>query len=124
MEVPRLGVESELWMPLYTTATATSDPSRVCDLHCSSQQHGIPNPLSVARDQTRNLMGPSQIHFHCATTGTPKAVFKGLQFNHVCGPLLPSPPVWGTLRTGCMAFGMKYLKKQKQEVPFVAQQYP
>ena len=27
MEVPRLGVESELQLPAYTTATATQDPS-------------------------------------------------------------------------------------------------
>ena len=43
--VPRLGVESELQLPAGTTATAMSDPSRVCDLHCSSQQHQILNPL-------------------------------------------------------------------------------
>ena len=30
MEVPRLGVESELQLPVYTTATATKDPSRIC----------------------------------------------------------------------------------------------
>ena len=35
-EVPRLGVESEL--PVYTTATATQDPTHVCDLHHSSWQ--------------------------------------------------------------------------------------
>ena len=34
MEVPRLGVESELQLPASTTATATSDPGSVCDLHC------------------------------------------------------------------------------------------
>ena len=38
------------------------DPSRVCDLHHSSQQHQILNPLSEARDQTRNLIVPSPIH--------------------------------------------------------------
>jgi len=32
MDVPRLGVESELQLPAYTTATATQDRSRVCDL--------------------------------------------------------------------------------------------
>ena len=36
MEVPRLGVESELHLPSYATATATRDLSRVCDLHHSS----------------------------------------------------------------------------------------
>ena len=33
MEVPRLGVQSELQLPAFTTATATRDPGRVCDLH-------------------------------------------------------------------------------------------
>ena len=27
MEVPRLGIDLELWLPAYTTATAMSDPS-------------------------------------------------------------------------------------------------
>jgi len=36
MEIPRLGVESELQVPAHTTATATRDPSLVCDLHHSS----------------------------------------------------------------------------------------
>jgi len=35
----------------------------------------ILNPLSEARDRTRNLMVPGRIHFHCATTGTPSSVF-------------------------------------------------
>ena len=33
MEVPRLGVESELQLPAYTTATATQDPSHIFDIH-------------------------------------------------------------------------------------------
>jgi len=41
MEVPRLGVKSELQLPAHSTATATRDPSRVCDLHHSSQQRQI-----------------------------------------------------------------------------------
>ena len=40
-------------------------------LHHSLQQCQILNPLSEARDQTRNLMDTSQIHFHRATIGTP-----------------------------------------------------
>ena len=43
MEVPRLGVESELQLLAYTAATATRDPSRVCDLHHSSQRCQILN---------------------------------------------------------------------------------
>ena len=71
-EIPRLGVQSELQLPTYATATATWDPSRVCDLHHCSRQRRIPNPLSEARDRIHNLMVPSQIHFCCATTGTPQ----------------------------------------------------
>ena len=46
----------------YTTATATQDPSRICDLHHSSWQHWILNPLNEARDQTHELMNPTQDH--------------------------------------------------------------
>ena len=56
MEIPRLGVESELQLLAYTTATAMRDPSHVCDLRHSSQQHQIPDPLSEARAQTQILM--------------------------------------------------------------------
>ena len=54
-----------------TTATAMQGPSRVCDLHHSSWQRQILNPLREARDQTQNLMVPSRICFCCARTGTP-----------------------------------------------------
>ena len=37
------------------------DLSLVCDLHHSSRQRQIINPLSEAGDQTRNLMVPSRI---------------------------------------------------------------
>lgn len=50
MELPRLGMESELQLPAGTTATATLDPSRVCGLHHSSRQYQILNPLSEAGD--------------------------------------------------------------------------
>ena len=43
MEVPRLGVKSAY-------AAAAWDLSHVCDLHHSSWQHWILNPLSEARD--------------------------------------------------------------------------
>ena len=38
MEVPSLGVQSELELSAYATATATQDPSRVCILHHSLRQ--------------------------------------------------------------------------------------
>ena len=61
MEVLRLGVESELQLLAYTTATAMPDPSRVCNLHHSSWQRQILNPLSEARDQTHIFMDTSLI---------------------------------------------------------------
>ena len=70
MKVPRLGVESELQLPAYyTTATATRDPSRVCDLYYSSQQCRILNPLSEVRDRTRILMEPRQVHLPLSHEG-------------------------------------------------------
>ena len=50
MEVPRLGVESELQLLAYATAIAMSDLSHVCDLHHSSWQRWTLNPLNEARD--------------------------------------------------------------------------
>ena len=49
-------------LPAYTTATATQDVSCVCDLHHSSRQHWIFNPLRDARDRTRVLMDASGVH--------------------------------------------------------------
>ena len=65
MEVPRLGVESEQ-QPLlaYTTATATWDLSHICDLHLSSRQRWILNPLSGARDRTHVLKDISRVRCH------------------------------------------------------------
>ena len=48
-----------------------SDLSRVCELHKSSWQHQILNPLSEARDWTCLLMGASQICFCWAMMGIP-----------------------------------------------------
>ena len=45
MEVPRLGVELELGLLAYATATAMPDPSGICDLHHSSWQRWVLNPL-------------------------------------------------------------------------------
>ena len=72
IEVPRLGVESELQLLAYTAATASWDPSHICDLQNSSQQQRILNPLSKARDQTHILVR----FINCwATQGTPEFCF-------------------------------------------------
>ena len=63
MEVARLRVKPELQLPAFATATATSDPGHVCDLHHSSQPHRILNPLMEARDRACILMVPSQAHY-------------------------------------------------------------
>ena len=59
MEVFGLGVESKLQLPAY--ATATPDPSPICNLCHSSQQHQILNPVSEARDRTLILMDTSRV---------------------------------------------------------------
>ena len=62
MKAPRLGVKLELQLPTYTTAIAMPDLSRVCDLHHSSRQCWILNPLSKARDGTQVLRDTSRVH--------------------------------------------------------------
>ena len=65
MEVPKLGVELELLL----LALATELNWAASAIYTIA--HGqILNPLSEARDRTRNLMVPRQIRFHCTTMGT------------------------------------------------------
>ena len=47
-QVPRS--QMELYLLAYTTATAKSDLSCVCNVHHSSRQRQLLNPLSQARD--------------------------------------------------------------------------
>ena len=47
------------------------DPSHVCDLHHSSWQCQILNPLSEARDRSHVLMDTNWFHYCWATRGTP-----------------------------------------------------
>ena len=90
-EVPRLGVNLELQLLAYLTATAMPDPSCFCDLHHSSWQCRILNPLSEVRDQTHNLMVPSRIRFHCTRRGTPELIiFKCLHYSKPLRDLLKS----------------------------------
>ena len=64
IQVPRLGVQLELQLPAYTTATAMPYLSHACDLHHSSRQRQILNPLGEARDQTYILMDTIQDLYH------------------------------------------------------------
>uniref|UniRef100_A0A8D1DD68 Kynurenine 3-monooxygenase n=1 Tax=Sus scrofa TaxID=9823 RepID=A0A8D1DD68_PIG len=89
MNVPWLGVESELRLPVYTTATR--DLSRVFDLHHSSQQHRILNPLSKARDQTQVLMDTSQFILFFRPDKVPKDI--------ACDLILGCDGAYSTVRT-------------------------
>ena len=75
MDIPRPGVQLDLQLLAYATATATPDLSLVCNLHHGSWQCPILNPLGEVRDQTRILMDPSRIHYHWVTTATPHFAF-------------------------------------------------
>ena len=59
----RLGVQLELQLPAYTTATATPYLSHICDLHHGSWKYWILNPLSEPRNQTQDLMDTSWVHY-------------------------------------------------------------
>ena len=74
MEVSKLGIESKLQLPAYTTAIATLDPSHICDLPHSLQQHWIFNPLSKTRDWTCILRDNIGSLTRWATVGTPRKV--------------------------------------------------
>ena len=62
--------------------------SCVWDLHHSSGQHQILNPLSEVRDRTCVVMVSSRIRFHCAMTGTPHKllflIFLWITCSNVC----------------------------------------
>ena len=64
MEVPRLGVELELQLLPYITATAMWDPSLICDYTTAHSDARSLTPLSKSRDQNCVLMDTCQIHFH------------------------------------------------------------
>jgi len=60
MDVPRLGIESQLQLTAYTTATATPDLS-----HSIPQLIATPilNPLSEARDRNCVLLDTSWVPY-------------------------------------------------------------
>ena len=62
MEVAGPGIESELQLQAYTTATATPDLSKISNLHQSLWQCWILNPRSEAREETcmltETMLGP------------------------------------------------------------------
>ena len=83
--------------PTYTTATAMWDPSWVCDLHHSSWQHWILNPLSEARDQTCILVDTSWVPYCWATVRTSPFLDERMMMWHASG-LAPSKRMWEGLK--------------------------
>ena len=59
MNVPRLGVESELRLPAYATATASRIQAVSVTYSTALGNAGSFNPLSEARDRTHVLMDTS-----------------------------------------------------------------
>ena len=88
MEVTRLWVKLELQPPAFLTATW--NPSHGCDLHCSSQQCQILNPLSGTRGRTCVLMDTHWICYCKATMETPKRFLKFRSLNIICPFILIS----------------------------------
>ena len=86
MEVPRLGVVSELQPLDDATDTATLDPSCICDLQRRPWQRQILDPLSEARDQTHVLMDTSPL----SHDGNSSKAILALPSQPL--PLLPLPP--------------------------------
>ena len=78
LEIPRLGVKSEL--QLQSTATALQDLSCVCNLHHSSQQRWILNPQSKARYWTCNLMITSWVSLLLSHNGNSLCSFLTVLF--------------------------------------------
>ena len=71
----------------YVTATATPDPSHICDLHCSFRQCWMLNSLGEARDHQRENVGSLPCW---ATVGTPWFTFFFFLFFRA------SPAVYGS----------------------------
>ena len=84
MEVPSLGVQSELQLLTYATATATQDPSHAATsvtyatAHCNvgSLTHWVRSGINFYI-----LMDSSQVGYHWAMKGTPAITFLML---HIC----------------------------------------
>ena len=89
VEIPRLGVESELQLPAYATATAMQDPSRVYDVHHSSQQQVI--------QATSDVPMPQQ-HMIQATSATYTTAHNSRSLTHWARPGIQPATSWFLVR--------------------------
>ena len=74
-EVSGLGIKLEHQRLAYATATAMQDLTHNGDLHHTSWQRWILNPLSRARDQTHILIDANWVCYCWATTGPNSSSF-------------------------------------------------
>ena len=68
IEVPRLGVKSELQLWAYTTATATQDPTCICDLHPTAHS----NARSLTYWAASGIKPASSLILHRVVTTEPQ----------------------------------------------------
>ena len=76
MEVPGLGVKSELQLLAYATATIMPDLSHIWDLPHSLWQYRILNQVSKVRNQTRILMDTSWVLNPLSQNGNSEVTFR------------------------------------------------
>ena len=128
MEVPRQGVEWELQLLAYTTATATPDPSHICDLNPTSRQCQIINPLRPGIEPKSSQI-TTWVCYHRATVGTPcSTVFIVFFFNtfffsfygHTCG--IWEFPVRGQIRAAAAGLHHSHTRSEPlfQPIPQLA----
>ena len=86
-----------------------SNPGSEPHLHSSGQRR-IPNPLSEARDGTRNLMVPSPIHFCCAT----RELLKG----QICLGFNTSRDIFTSKVFTVSPLGLKQRVRREQQTDF------
>ena len=94
MEVPGLGVQLELQLQDYATATAMPDVSHISDLCCSLQQCGILNPLNEASHRTFVFMDTSwalNLLSHNGNSSTSSLLNKFILLCEVFSLSLPLP---------------------------------
>ena len=96
-----------------TAAGLHHNYSHTSDLHHSSQQHRILNPVSEARGQIHHLMVSSRIHFRSATMGTPDYSF---YHNFISWSTAENC----TLKTLLTVRSSKYIVFDKKSIPIVA----
>ena len=95
IEIPRLGVELQLQLLAYALVTALPDPSRIHNLHHSSWQCQILNPLSKGSDWTHILRDISWSLSYWATTGALALLILATTLGQA---LLSFPLYWGGIR--------------------------